>query len=441
GHTRILPLLSPIFDQEPDRVGNQIEGAINKTVGEPVVPPTGRSTYEMLDCVSANLYRHRGNGLYYGFKKVSGKRRSMSLHTADRKTADRKLAEWLKDLSEVNASNPDVTLAMLIESFQSARSGKSRSTTVTEGGILKEFRASFPKPMGTFVSRVKHSDIATWLARIRPEKRASTYNRWRLLVRQLFSLAVADGIVSKSPFVDHLAPQAKKETVRRLIPTEEEFQAIIAAIRNPVSEPQLGRRGGQRPAWQHDSADFAEFLGLAGVGQAEAAGLLWRDIDEVRNEIVYLRRKTKKSFKTPIYGWLKPLITRLRTRGDVAPEDRVFDVYEVKKALSNACERLGLPHFTHRSLRAMRIKRLWEAGVDVKVIAEWQGHSDGGKLIMDTYTEVFGSNDAGYRVGQLEKAEAAMRLMRVVEPEAPIQQVLTTKPSTSTPAKRTRRSA
>ncbi len=29
-----------------------------------------------------------------------------------------------------------------------------------------------------------------------------------------------------------------------------------------------------------------------------------------------------------------------------------------------------------------------EKGVDVKVIAEWQGHSDGGKLILDTYSHV-----------------------------------------------------
>jgi len=29
-----------------------------------------------------------------------------------------------------------------------------------------------------------------------------------------------------------------------------------------------------------------------------------------------------------------------------------------------------------------------ERGVDVKVLAEWQGHSDGGKLILDTYSHV-----------------------------------------------------
>jgi len=34
----------------------------------------------------------------------------------------------------------------------------------------------------------------------------------------------------------------------------------------------------------------------------------------------------------------------------------------------------------------MFIVRAIERGVDVKVIAEWQGHRDGGKLILDTYS-------------------------------------------------------
>jgi hypothetical protein len=29
-----------------------------------------------------------------------------------------------------------------------------------------------------------------------------------------------------------------------------------------------------------------------------------------------------------------------------------------------------------------------ERRIDVKVIAEWQGHKDGGKLILDTYSHV-----------------------------------------------------
>ena len=49
------------------------------------------------------------------------------------------------------------------------------------------------------------------------------------------------------------------------------------------------------------------------------------------------------------------------------------------------------------------IRRLWQSGVDYKLIAKWQGHRDGGKLILGTYTEVFGNNDNAYEELQLAK--------------------------------------
>jgi site-specific recombinase XerD len=49
---------------------------------------------------------------------------------------------------------------------------------------------------------------------------------------------------------------------------------------------------------------------------------------------------------------------------------------------------LDYPPFSQRSLRRPFIMRAIERGVDVKVIAEWQGHKDGGKLILDTYSHM-----------------------------------------------------
>ena len=39
-------------------------------------------------------------------------------------------------------------------------------------------------------------------------------------------------------------------------------------------------------------------------------------------------------------------------------------------------------------MRRMFITRAIELGVDVKVIAQWQGHQDGGVLILKTYSHV-----------------------------------------------------
>ena len=373
-----------------------------------------RGTFALLDNVAPNLFRHRENQSYWGVKKMNGKRIVHALDTADRKTADGKLSEWLADLKKVDPGNRDMTLAMLLKKYEAARTDIAHSTQVGEQGRIAKFRELFPLPMETLVARVHNSDIAAWVGLVGKNKRPSTRNQYRAFVRALFDFAVSDAVIVKNPFDPKIIRTAKREPVTRLIPSPQEFEQIIAEIRQPSWTLEKGKRGGQRPMYQHDSADFAEFLGRAGVGQAEAGSLTWADIDEEREVIHYLRKKTKRAFNTPVFPWLKPLLARLRADAGPNPHGPVFKVKDVKKALHGATERLGLPHFTQRNLRAMRIKRLWEQGVDVKVIAQWQGHRDGGTLIMTTYTQVFGSNAESYERAQLAKAAAAEEALKKV---------------------------
>jgi integrase len=189
----------------------------------------------------------------------------------------------------------------------------------------------------------------------------------------LFNSAVRDRIVTVSPAA-HLR-SAKREKPIRLTPTFEQFRAIIADVRGQVFN-----------ADAQDSADFLEFLGLAGVGQAEAGLLAPADVDFVAGHIITYRHKTSTGFAIPIFPQVRPSLERL-CEGK-AHDARVFKISDAKKALAGACRRLGYPRFSQRSLRRMFITRAIERGVDVKVIAEWQGHKDGGKLILDTYSHV-----------------------------------------------------
>ena len=91
------------------------------------------------------------------------------------------------------------------------------------------------------------------------------------------------------------------------------------------------------------------------------------------------------------------------TRGRVLPSARVFKIKDAKKALSAACAQLKLPYFSQRNLRQSLIRRLIRAKLDVKSISKWQGHQDGGQLILDTYTEVFGDDEDAYEQIQLAK--------------------------------------
>ena len=59
---------------------------------------------------------------------MKGKRTVRALETADRKTADGKLAEWLGDMKKVDSGSRDMTLAMLLKKYESARTEIAHST-------------------------------------------------------------------------------------------------------------------------------------------------------------------------------------------------------------------------------------------------------------------------------------------------------------------------
>src|SRR4030095_14427950 len=226
------------------------------------------------------------------------------------------------------------------------------------------------------VGKIKPSDVDLWLASIaRRAKRfgAASRNAHLACIKELFALAVRDRIIPFSP-ATHLK-SAKREKPIRLTPTFEQFKAIIADV-----------RAQQFNADAQDSADFLEAMGFLGLGQAELSALTRADVDLEAGRIITFRHKTSTGFAIPLFPQVRSLLERLcegKRSGDL-----IFKLRNAKKALAGACRRLGYPPFTQRSLRRMFITRAIERGIDVKVIAEWQGHRDGGKLILDTYSHV-----------------------------------------------------
>jgi len=109
---------------------------------------------------------------------------------------------------------------------------------------------------------------------------------------------VRDRLITASPAA-HLR-SAKREKPIRLTPTFEQFKAIIADVRGEVFN-----------ADAEDSADFLEFLGLAGLGQAEASSLTRFDIDLDAGRIITYRHKTSTGFTIPIFPQVRPLLERL----------------------------------------------------------------------------------------------------------------------------------
>jgi len=316
------------------------------------------------------LYRY-SNGVYYARIRVEGKEIKRSLETTDSALARRKLADFRNEQRQIDRSQGKLTLDVLCDRYLLTVRHQKPKTVERKAFIVGRIKDGWPTGKLTQVAKIRPSECDAWLARYRFG--SASRNLHISCLKEVLALAVRDRIMSASP-AGHLR-SAKREKPIRLTPTFEQFKAIIADVRaQPFN------------ADAQVSADFLEFLGLVGLGQAEAASLMRADVDFETGRIRTFRHKTATGFSVPLYPQARPLLQRL-CEGKTH-DDRVFKIADAKKALAGACKRLGFPAFSQRSLRRLFITRAIEKGVDVKVIAEWQGHKDGGKLILDTYSHV-----------------------------------------------------
>jgi len=320
----------------------------------------------------SGLYRYNPTGQYFARVRFRGKLYRKKLDTGDYELAKRKLANFRRDLERTDASKGNASFATVLDDYENTLGG-SDSTKEKKRAVIEKLKQTW-FGIDTLPTRtIKHSQVKSWMETHYGEKSASHYNSALTVVRDAFELAVNDKIIVESPAKG--LKYAKRAKPIRTTPTFEQFNRIVADIR----AQRFNREAKQ-------SGDFIEFLGLAGLGQAEAASIKRSDVDLNAGRIIVFRHKTDVGFAIPIYPQLRPLVEKL-CEGKKHSE-RLLSINQARKAITNACKRLDFPIYTHRSFRWMFITRAIERGVDVKVIAEWQGHRDGGKLILQTYSHV-----------------------------------------------------
>jgi len=318
------------------------------------------------------LYRYEPTKQYFARVRFKSRLYRRRLGTDDLEVAKRKLRDFKNDLGRTDVTKGNASLAATLDNYAATLTG-AESAVRKKHALIEKIKATFFGADSLPLRTVKPSRVEAWLVKHYGCLGASAYNSALTLIRAALDLAVRDRVILESPAA-HL--RYKKRAIPiRLTPTFEQFQAIVADI-----------RAQRLNAEAEQSGDFAEFLGLAALGQAEARSIKRSDVDLDAGRIFVKRRKTGVGFHIPVYPQLRPLLEKLCA--GKAHDERLFKIADARKALRNACKRLGFPSFSQRSLRRMFITRAIERGVDVKVIAEWQGHRDGGKLILQTYSHV-----------------------------------------------------
>jgi integrase len=320
----------------------------------------------------AGLVQYTRSGHYYARVRYQGKLYRRKLGMDDFKFAKRKLWEFKQDLERTDHTKGNKSFGAVLDDYAATLTG-AESAVRKKHALIEKIKATFFGADSLPLRTVKPSQVETWLSKHYGNLSASAYNSALTLTRQALDLAVRDRIIVENT-VAHLKYRKRKKPIR-LTPSFEQFQEIVADI-----------RAQRLNADAQDSGDFLEAMGLLGLGQAELSSLRRGDVDLGREQIIVYRHKTDQGFAIPLYPQARPLIETLCP--DKEHDHRLFRIDDARKALGSACRRLKFPHFSQRSFRRMFITRALERGIDVKVLAQWQGHTDGGKLILDTYSHV-----------------------------------------------------
>jgi integrase len=267
---------------------------------------------------------------------------------------------------------PAPTLEELLVRWRGGKSGLKAGTEVKLDTHLKMLRryVDTNRP----VTDYKAQDIRGYLAKARADKsedgqrrlRGQTINEsiWRPL-HDAFALAQEEDFISRNPM--DAVKREKSEPIVRAQLKWADAEKILEDVKKRA----------------HESYLELKFMLFMGVGQAEAKDFAGGAVDWQENRINFIRQKTRKPVTVPIYPWAGDFI-RTEIEPRLKPGQMVFEWRNPRKALDTACQNLGFSAVDVRSLRRTLIIHLLENGVEVRLIAKWQGHRDA-TLILQRY--------------------------------------------------------
>ena len=241
---------------------------------------------------TACLYRYNPTGQYFARVRFRGRLYRQKLGTDDYQLARRKLPDFKRDLERTDAAKGNASLSKVMDDYAATLAG-APSTLKDKLAIVAKLKQTFFGADSLPVRTIKSSAVAAWLSKYYGGKSASFYNSALTVIRDAFAQAVKDKVILESP-ASGLTYRRRNKPIR-LTPTFEQFQAIVADV-----------RGQHRNKVAEASADFLEFIGLAGLGQAEARGLTRADVDLDAGRMICYRHKTKQGFVVPIFPQVAP---------------------------------------------------------------------------------------------------------------------------------------
>ncbi|MEO1836654.1 MAG: tyrosine-type recombinase/integrase [Akkermansiaceae bacterium] len=342
--------------------------------------------------------------------------RAESLRTKDFETAKRRLRptrDRLRAAAKSNGELPTVRQALhrALEAIQNDPEKSDSYREKTAPRYLQQILATCSF-LDLPISKVSRKQFQAWLNICLKNYSPTTANGClSALWSRAWTEAEEEGWISTRPQVRFRRAKAQARYLERkrkenpdaetdlidILPTLGQFDDLVNSIRIQGKVDSL------------TSALAVEFLAATGLrNPSESLLIRWKDIDfdsrDGKGTIRVTRVKGGYCRETlPLTGPARDALLRIREaglarRGDkrkdvvlvgkngLQPTDRVLVINSPGRALGNACKREGIPHLRVHDLRHLFCTRALQVTWDVKSLAHYVGHKDGGVLICQRYS-------------------------------------------------------
>jgi integrase len=343
----------------------------------PSKPPSKNAA--RFEHIQTNLLLYKPTGMYYIKYKLGGKKRIESLDTKNLILARRKLATMLSRIRSGKVTGGSgKQLRAVIEMYKKWLEGRTMEERTRETRLanVKTIEATFPNYRTVKLTAITKFAVETWrdaMHKTKLTKRGTPYsvaqvNQCLCTLRQIFKYAEDKGLLfSDNPVIP--VKQLPYRQKRIILPNNEQVEQLRASL------------AANSPA----SLDLFDLLCATGIRIESAQNVKWEHVD-YRQNVLHVDKAKRGGYSVPIFPKLKRLLDRLLERNaNPDPQDRIVKVNSAKKVMNTSCRRLGIPRMTHHSCRHLFCTIALESGVDIKTLAEWLGHKDGGVLVLKTY--------------------------------------------------------
>jgi integrase len=315
----------------------------------------------------SNMVRYAPSGTYYMRVKVGGKIIRRSLKTNSESMAVRLLPKAINDERSRHArrSSGGQTMADAAELYLKAVASKPgiKPRSVDYRRETWEMIKRTWKGIETLPSSdVTKSMCEDWADRARLRYASTRFNGCLETLRGLLRHAVATG-----NRIDNPAMEIKRIRIPiepPTMPSPEQMTAILDGFDGKTSRAPAGLT--------------VRLLAYTGLRINELRNLKHQDIDLAGKWITARVTKNGEVRKVPIISAaIEPLKDFLAGQGVVDP----------RRALRTVSKSVGLD-LTPHDMRHLFATRCLESGVDVKTVASWLGHKDGGALLLKMYAHL-----------------------------------------------------